>query len=61
MPRDAERVNHNGRGELEDSPPPSRRKTTEKGKSNMTLQDIKTEKDVTLDKKNRMKLVTIII
>ena len=43
--RDPDRVNHNGRGELEDS------QTTKKGKSKMTLQDIKTEEDVTSNKK----------
>ena len=49
--RDADQVVHNGQGELEDSQPPSRTKATEKGKSKMTLQDIKTENDVTLHKK----------
>ena len=49
--RDADRVHHNGRGELEDTPQPSRRKTTETGKSKTTLQDIKMEEDVTSNKK----------
>ena len=49
--RDADRVDHNGRGELEDSPQPSRRKTTEKGKSKTTLQDIETEENITSNKK----------
>ena len=48
---DADKVHHNGQGELEDSPPPSRRKTILKGKSKTTLLDIKTEEDVNSNKK----------
>ena len=53
--RYADWVHHNRRGELEDSPRPSRGKTTEKGKSKATLLDIKTEEDVTSNKKLKKK------
>ena len=47
--RYADRGHHNGRGEQEDSPRPS--KTTEKSKSKMTFLDIMMEENITSNKK----------